>query len=45
MDRLEKNHVVLDYYNKEFIFLDEEGNLRSIQGIPRDVTFREVSSF
>jgi hypothetical protein len=31
--------------NKAFTFLDEEGNLRTIQGIPRDVTIREISSF
>jgi hypothetical protein len=30
MDGLEKNHVVLDCYNKAFTCLDEEGNLRSI---------------
>jgi hypothetical protein len=40
MDWLYKHHVVLDYYNKEFTFLDEHGNLRTIQGIPRAVTIR-----
>jgi hypothetical protein len=28
-----------------FTCLDEEGNLRIVQGIPRVVTIREVSSF
>jgi hypothetical protein len=36
------HHVVLDCYNKDFTFLDEEGNLKTIQGIPRVVTIREV---
>jgi hypothetical protein len=31
MDWLDQHHVVLDYYNKAFICLDEEGNLRTIQ--------------
>jgi len=30
MDCLENHHVVLDYYNKAFICLDEEGNLRKV---------------
>jgi hypothetical protein len=37
MDWLEKNHVFLDYYNKEFTCLDEEGNLRLVQGIQREM--------
>jgi hypothetical protein len=45
MDWLDQHHVVLDCYNKEFTFLDKEGNLRAIQGIQRDVTIREVSTF
>jgi len=44
MDWLDEHHVVLDCYNKEFTFLDEQGNLRTIQGIPRVVTIREVST-
>jgi hypothetical protein len=35
MDWLDKHHVVLDYCNKEFTCLDEEGNLRIFQGIRR----------
>jgi hypothetical protein len=34
----------LDFRNKEFICLDEEGNQRVIQGIPRAVTVREIST-
>jgi hypothetical protein len=40
MDWLDQHHVVLDYYNKEFTCLDEEGNLREVQGIPRVFTIR-----
>jgi hypothetical protein len=41
MDWLDQHHAVLDCYNKAFNFLDERGNLRTIQGIPREVTLRE----
>jgi hypothetical protein len=44
MDWLDQHHAILDYHNKEFNFLDEEGNLRKVQGIPRAVTIREISS-
>jgi hypothetical protein len=44
MDWLDKHHVVLDCYNKAFTCLDEEGNLRTVQGIPREVSIREISS-
>jgi hypothetical protein len=40
MDWLDQHYVVLDYYNKAFTCLDEEGNLRPIQGIPRAVTVK-----
>jgi hypothetical protein len=43
MDWLEQHHIILDYYNKEFTCLDEEGKLRTIQGIPKEVTVREIS--
>jgi hypothetical protein len=41
---LDKHHVVLDCYNKAFNSLDEEGNLRTVQGIPRFLTIIEVSA-
>ena len=41
---LEQRHVFLDCYNKEFTCLEEEGNLRTVQGIPKVVTVREVST-
>jgi hypothetical protein len=44
MHCLEKHHADLDFYNKEFNCLDKEGNLRTIQGIPRVVTLRNFSA-
>jgi hypothetical protein len=37
MDWLENHHTILDCYNKAFNLLDEKGNLRTFQGIPREV--------
>jgi hypothetical protein len=44
MDWLDQHHAILDYHNKEFTCLDEDGNLRKVQGIPRAVTIREISA-
>jgi hypothetical protein len=44
MDWLDQHHDIIDYYNKSFTFLDEEGNLRTVQGIPREVTLIEIST-
>jgi hypothetical protein len=44
MDWLDQHHAILGYRNKEFTFLDEEGNQRAVQGIPRVVTVREISA-
>jgi hypothetical protein len=44
MDWLDMHHAILDCYNKAFTCLDEKGNLRTVQGIPRVVTIREVSA-
>ena len=45
MDWLDEHHVFLDCYNKAFTFLDREGNLRIVQGIPRVVIIREITAF
>jgi hypothetical protein len=45
MDWLDRHHVILDYYSKAFTYLDEEGNLRKIQGISRVVIVKEISAF
>jgi hypothetical protein len=44
MDWLDRHHAILDYHNKAFTFLDEEGNHRAVQGIPRAVVVREISA-
>ena len=44
MDWLDQHHVVLDCYNKAFSCLDEQGNLRRVQGILGGMTNREVST-
>jgi hypothetical protein len=44
MDWLDKHHVILDCYNKAFTCLDEEGNSRTVQGIPRPISVREIST-
>jgi hypothetical protein len=42
MDWLDQHHALLDYHNKEFTCLDEEGNQKIVQGIPRAVVVREI---
>jgi hypothetical protein len=37
MNWLDQHHAILDYRNKAFTFLDEEGNRKIVQGIPRAV--------
>ena len=44
MDWLDQHHDILDCHNKAFTFLDEEGNRRTVQGIPRAVVVREISA-
>jgi hypothetical protein len=44
MDLLDQHHAILDYHNMTFTCLDEEGSLRRLQGIPRVVTIREIST-
>jgi hypothetical protein len=44
MDWLDQHHAILGCHNKAFTCLDEEGNQRAIQGIPRAVTIWEISA-
>jgi hypothetical protein len=44
MDWLDPHHALLDCHNKEFTYLDEEGTQRKVQGIPKEVTIREIST-
>jgi hypothetical protein len=38
MDWLDQQHAILDYHKKAITCLDEEGNHRGFEGIPRAVT-------
>jgi hypothetical protein len=44
MDWLEQPHAILGCYNKAFTFLEEEGNPRTVQGIPREFIVGEISA-
>ena len=44
MDWLEAHRVKLDYYNKNFECIDEEGNLVVVKGIPKVILVRHVSA-
>jgi hypothetical protein len=44
MDWLDQHHAILDCRNKEFTCLDEEGNWKVVQGIPRVVAIKEMSA-
>jgi hypothetical protein len=44
MDWLDQHHAILDCHNKAFTFLDEGGNPRKMQGIPREITIGEISA-
>jgi hypothetical protein len=42
MDWLDQHHALLDFRNKRFTCLNEEGNQVTVQGIPRAVAIREI---
>ena len=44
MDWLEVHRVKLDYYNKTFECMDEEGNRRVVRGIPKVISVRHIST-
>jgi hypothetical protein len=44
IDWLDQHHAILDYRNKEFTCLDEEGNHKKFEGIPMAVTVKEISA-
>jgi hypothetical protein len=44
MDWLEKHHDVLDFHNKTFTCLDGNGKQRTVKGVPRPISIREISS-
>jgi hypothetical protein len=41
---LDQHNALLDCRNKEFTCLNEEGNRKTVQGIPRAVVVREIST-
>ena len=45
MDWLEKDKVVLNYFEKTFTCTDDNGNIVKVKGIPRKVTTREIYAF
>ena len=44
MDWLEAHKVKLEYYNKNFECMDEEGNIVVVKGIPKVILVRQVSA-
>jgi hypothetical protein len=44
MEWLDQHHAILDYCNKAFTCLDEDGNQKIVQGIPRVVAIIEISA-
>ena len=44
MDWLWAHRIKLDCYKKTFEYLDEEGNLRFVRGIPKVVSVRHISA-
>jgi hypothetical protein len=44
MDWLEAHQVKLDCYNKTFDCIDEDGNSRTIRGIPKEIFVRQIST-
>jgi hypothetical protein len=44
MDWWDQHHALLECHNKRFTCLDEEGNHKIVQGIPRVVAVREISA-
>jgi hypothetical protein len=41
---LDQHHVVLDFHNKTFTCLVEEGKQSTVKGIPRPISISEISS-
>ena len=44
MEWLEAHTVKLDFYNKSFECIDEEGNPRVVRGIPKVISVRNIST-
>ena len=44
MDWLEAHRVNIDFYNKTFDCIDEEGNSRVVRGVPKVIFIRKISA-
>ena len=44
MDSLEQHHVMIDFLHKSILCIDSQGNQKKIQGIPKKVSIRQISS-
>ena len=44
MDWQEQNHVMLDFLHKSMLCTDRQGNQVKVQGIPKKVSVRKISS-
>ena len=44
MDWLEQHHVVLDCLHKSILCTDSQGNQVKVQGIPKKVSVRQIST-
>jgi hypothetical protein len=44
MDWLEKYKVILNCYDKTFTYVDDNGNIINIKGIPRTISIRKIST-
>jgi len=44
MDWLESHHAILDFYNKSFICLTDEGQQVLVKGIPRPISLRKITA-
>ena len=42
MDWLEQHQVVLNCFDKTFIYLNNEGEMVTVRGIPRKTTIRQI---
>jgi hypothetical protein len=42
IDWLDKHHVVLDFHSKTFTCLDGDGKQRTVKGVPRPISIREI---
>lgn len=44
MDWLEAHRAIVDCFNKSFVCIDDDQNVRIVQGIPKEVKAREISA-